>query len=48
VAFQKDNYQQARKKEVRDNWEKEMLALKEKMYLISQPVKHNMIIKLVK
>ncbi|MEO6723197.1 MAG: SGNH/GDSL hydrolase family protein [Ferruginibacter sp.] len=48
VAFQKDNYQQARKKEVRDNWEKEMLALKEKMYMISQPVKHSMIITLVK
>jgi hypothetical protein len=48
VAFQKDNYQQARKKEVRDDWEKEMNALKEKMYTINQPTKHAIIITLVK
>jgi lysophospholipase L1-like esterase len=48
VAFQKDNYQQARKKEVRDNWEEEMHALKEKMYTINQPAKHSIIITLVK
>ena len=44
VASKKDNYQQARKKEVRENWEKEMQALKEKMYVVNQPAKHTMVI----
>ena len=40
VASKKDNYQQARKKEVRAEWEKEMAALIEEMYRLSQPIKH--------
>lgn len=48
VNFKKENYQQARKKEVRDEWEKEMATLIDKMYLINQPSKHKVIIELVK
>ena len=44
VASKKDNYQQGRKKEVRDKWEREMQGLKEKMYVANQPVKHTMLI----
>lgn len=40
VNFKKDNYREARKKEVREGWEKEMKALIDEMYKLSQPVKH--------
>ncbi len=40
VNFKKENYQDARKKEVRKGWEKEMAVLIDEMYKLSQPVKH--------
>lgn len=48
VASKKDNYQQARKKEVRDGWEKEMQDMADKMYALSQPAKHTLVITEVK
>jgi lysophospholipase L1-like esterase len=48
VAFKKDNYQEARKKEVRAGWESEMQSLKEKMYTINQPLQHAIVVSVAK
>ena len=48
VASKRDNYQEARKKEVRQGWQKEMNDLMDKMYQLNQPVKHKMMVTLVK
>jgi hypothetical protein len=48
VASKKDNYQEARKKEVREKWQNEMDALIEKMYSVNQPIKHVVMVELVK
>lgn len=40
VASKKDNYKDARKKEVRDGWEKQMKEIMDNMYVVNQPIKH--------
>lgn len=44
VASKRDNYQQARKKEVREQWTKEMNEIIQKIYQLNQPVSHEITI----
>lgn len=48
VASKKDNYRQARKKEVRDGWENEMKVLIDKIYAVNRPLKHVVSVMLMK
>ncbi len=48
VASKKDNYVEGRKKEVRDEWQKEMTAIIDKIYTVNKPVAHKVSITLKK
>lgn len=41
VGSKKDNYQEARKKAMRDKWEKEMADIIDRIYTINKPVSHS-------
>ena len=46
VASKKDNYTEARKKEVREGWQKEMEMIVEKIYSINKPQSRKVVIKI--
>ena len=47
VASKRDNYKQARIKEVREGWKKEMKDLIDRIYILNKPAKHSFVIELV-
>ncbi len=44
VASKRDNYQQARKKEMREQWTSKMNAIVDEIYRLNQPVTHKVVI----